>query len=109
VLKKTVNKKNGGIATNALNLYSLFIILTKWVLIPLMSSLTESLVVAVMPVSSKISRPMLASAIPSKNFYFFELLVAGKLVVKKFFIAGVTLFWEMAIIFSRASSAVLNE
>jgi len=35
---------------------------------------------------------MFASAIPSKNFYFLELLVAGRLVVKKFFSAGVTLF-----------------
>ena len=59
---------------------------------PRISSLIESLVVAVMPVSSKISRPMLASAIPSKNFCFLELFVAGKLVVKKFLSVGVTLF-----------------
>ena len=67
-------------------------ILTKCVLIPLTSSLTESLAVAVIPVSSKISRPMLASAIPRRNFYFLELLVAGKLVVRKFLSVGVTLF-----------------
>lgn len=69
-----------------------FMILTKWVLMPLISSLTESLVVAVTPVSSKISLPMLASAIPSKNFYFFELLVAGRFVTRKFLSTGVTLF-----------------
>ena len=59
---------------------------------PLINSLIESFVVAVMPVSSKISRPMFASAIPSKNFCFLELFVAGRLVVKKFFSVGVTLF-----------------
>lgn len=69
-----------------------FMILTKCVLIPLTSSLIESFVVAVMPVSSKISLPMFASAIPRRNFYFLELLVAGRLVVRKFLRTGVTLF-----------------
>jgi|LauGreDrversion4_2_1035121.scaffolds.fasta_scaffold46718_4 hypothetical protein len=52
---------------------------------PLNSSSIDSLNEAVTPVSLKISEPSLGSAIPRRNFYFFELLVAGRFVVRKLF------------------------
>lgn len=64
----------------------------RWNLIPLISSSIDSLYDAVMPVSAKISDPSLGSAIPSKNFYFLEVLVAGRLVIRKFFNVLETLF-----------------
>ena len=73
---------------------------------PLISSSIDSLKEAVMPVSAKISEPNLGSAIPSKNFCFLELLVAGRLVIRKFLRVSETLFWETSLMFSRASSAV---
>lgn len=44
------------------------------------------------PVSAKISEPNFGSAIPSKNFCFFEVLVAGRLVIRKFLRVSETLF-----------------
>ena len=81
----------------------------KWVLNPLYNSAIDSLYDAVIPVSLKISCPILGSAIPNKNFYFLELFVDGRCVVKKFLRVNETLLSFTAIIFSRASSAVLND
>jgi len=45
---------------------------------------------------------------PNRNFCFLELFVAGKWVVKKFLSVFVTLVPATAVMFSRASSAVVN-
>ncbi len=66
---------------------------------------------AVIPVSWKSTGPSLASEIPSAYFYFFEDLEVGRLVARKFLrvevISGAPIA-PMALMFSRASSAVLK-
>ena len=54
------------------------------------------------------SCPIFGSAIPSKNFCFLALLVAGKWVVKNYLSVLETLFAAISWMFSRASSAVVN-
>jgi hypothetical protein len=61
----------------------LLMMLVKWVLMPLSSSTTVSLKLAVIPVSPKIDWPRWGSQMPSANFCFLDDLVEGKWVVKK--------------------------
>ena len=83
-------------------------ILLKCVRIPLISSTVVSLKLAVIPVSPKISWPSLGSEIPSANFYFFDVLVDGRWVVRKFFRVFGTFPPARVVMFSKASSAVVN-
>jgi hypothetical protein len=71
---------------------SFFMSFGRWVRMPRMSSSIDSLKEAVTEVSEKISAPSLGSAMPKRNFYFLEDLVAGRFWVRKFFRVSGTLF-----------------
>ena len=75
---------------------------------PRIISIVVSLWIAVMPVSANRTGPSLASLMPNANFCFLLDFEAGRYVVKKFFRVAVTLGAPIAMMFSRASSAVLN-
>jgi len=63
----------------------------------------------VIPVSEKISVPSFGSLIPSANFYFLEVFVDGRWVVRKFFRVFGTFAAARVVMFSSASSAVVKD